>query len=87
MIMNTGLGTSTDSFFGTRHSPRRIIQKKVDTVESTPPDIQAMVKFFDKDLATLLGQGPIKRIPKMNKKPVVEEPLTAEMAAEIKEVF
>jgi hypothetical protein len=79
------LGGIEEDFFG---EPR--IQKKVRTnkeEETKPIDLEAANKFFGRDLLTILGQGPIKKNPKMNTKENREEPNTPEMDAQIKEIF
>lgn len=94
--MNAWLGTNLDSFFGTRHSPRKKVSKtdESNNVPSKPITAEEYAKFFGgKDLATMLGQGPIKKTPKRSEERLKKqeaknaEPLTEEMKAQMIELF
>ncbi|HMS91365.1 MAG TPA: hypothetical protein PKC87_04050 [Candidatus Absconditabacterales bacterium] len=55
--------------------------------QSITKNLQTKESFFNNDLATLLGQGPIKRTPTRNTIEKIEIENTSEMDAQIKENF
>lgn len=59
--------------------------KTENNEKSITKNLQARERFFNKDLASLLGQGPIRNIPKKHNKEKIES-ITPEMEAEIKKV-
>ena len=79
-------GMESDCFWQSL-SPKKTWTISTEDKELRSPNIQKIENFFGWDLLTLLGQGPIKRIPKMRNKEKVEEPLSPEMEAELKKVF
>ena len=67
--------------------PKKVITKHTEDKELTPWEIQKRQKFFNRDLLTLLEQGPIKKIRKTNNIEKIEEQNTPEMEAQIREIF
>lgn len=78
------LGRIKEDFFDKPHTQKKVITDKEE--ETIKIDLEAANKFFNRDLLTILGQGPIKRNP-IKRKDRDEEPLTPEMEAEIREIF
>lgn len=75
-------------FFGHNHPPRKPEGKKSEMeLPLSAKEMEARQKFFGGDLLTILGQWPIKKIPKYNNTHEVKEPITPEMEEEIKNMF
>lgn len=81
-----GMTRIKEDFFG-KPPQKRTRANTSEERETKPIDLEAVKKFFDRNLLTILWQGPIKRTPKMNNKEKIEEPNTPEMDAQIKELF
>lgn len=81
-----GMTRMEEDFFG-KPPQKRTRANTWEERETKPIDLEAIKKFFDRDLLTILWQGPIKRTPKMNNREKIEEPNTPEMDAQIKELF
>lgn len=90
MVLN---GFRMHDFFEQSNKYRPKIDISDDEPSKKPHDMNEIVKFFGKDLLSMLGQGPIKKTPKKSEewlrkqKEKNEEPLTPEMEKEIKELF
>jgi len=91
--MNAVSWINAASFFPLEQSYTPTRSTEGNTTPSKPIDAADFARFCGKDLATLLGQGPIKKIPKMNEERLKKqkeknnEPLSEEMKAQMIELF
>ncbi|MCX6824537.1 MAG: hypothetical protein NT085_05455 [candidate division SR1 bacterium] len=85
--MNLLMFEQEDYFHG---SQKRTPKYKNETPTGTTKkgyDVEAIAKFFGKDVLGLLGQGPIKKDPVRKTKETVEEPLSEEDIKAMKELW
>lgn len=76
-----------EEFFGQSNPPKKIKETSWENKKLTPSEFEVRTNFFHNDLATLLEQGPIKKIPARNASEKIEIENTPEIEAQIKEIF